>query len=248
MPGVALQLYTVREEIARDWAATLRRVADIGYPAVQLGARGEPAATTLHAMLGELGLKVAGAHVGIERLEADLDAELRAAEILGHRDLVVPTCPEESRDTIEGYRQLADRLDRLGRRCQQAGVRFSYHNHAWELTRLGGVAALDRLMEWTDPENVFFEPDVYWIERGGGDPLDYLRRYAGRCPLVHLKDVAADGSFAEVGEGTLDFAPMLEAAEVGGTEWYVVEQDRSTRPALESAAISLRHLRDWRAL
>ena len=245
MATVALQLYTVRDDIARDWAGTLRKVAEIGYPAVQLGARDEPDAATLKPLLDELGLRVAGAHVGIERLEADLEREMGAAETLGHRDFLVPVIPEPLRGSLDGYRQLAHRLNRLGERCRAAGARLHYHNHAWELTQFDGAAALDRLMEWTDPATVFLEPDVYWIERGGADPVTYLHRYAGRCPYVHLKDVAADGSFGEVGEGTLDFAPILAASEDGGAEWLVVEQDRSMRPALESAAISLGHLRDW---
>jgi sugar phosphate isomerase/epimerase len=240
---VALQLYTVRDDISRDWSGTLRKIAQIGYPAVQLGARDEPDAATMKPLLDELGLKVAGAHISIDRLEADLDRELRDAEVLGHRDLLVPVMPEALRDSLDGYRQLADRLNALGERCRSAGARLHYHNHAWELTQFEGVAGLDRLMEWTEPSTVFLEPDVYWIERGGADPVAYLRRYADRCPYVHLKDVAADGSFAEVGEGTLDFAPILAAAD--RAEWLVVEQDRSTRPSLESAAMSLGHLRAW---
>jgi sugar phosphate isomerase/epimerase len=245
MPGVALQLYTVREDISRDFAGTLREVARIGYPAVQLGTRDEPDGPTVRALIDELGLGVAGAHVDIVRLETALEEELRKAEQIGHRDLIVPTIPDNLRGGIDGYRELADRLNRLGERCRAAGARLSYHNHAWELTNFDGAPALDRLLAWTDPANVFFEPDVYWIERGGGDPVDYLRRYAGRCPFVHLKDVAPDGSFAEVGEGTLDFAPILAAAEAGGSEWYVVEQDRCARPAMESIALSLGRLRAW---
>jgi sugar phosphate isomerase/epimerase len=245
MPRVALQLYTVRENLARDFAATLREVARVGYSAVQTGTRDEPDPAAFRSLLDELGLAVAGAHVDIARLEGALDEELRKAETLGHRDLIVPTIPDNLRGSLEGYRELADRLNSLGDRCRSAGARFSYHNHAWELTDFDGAPALDRLLAWTDPATVFFEPDVYWIERGGGDPVDYLRRYAGRCPYVHLKDVAPDGSFAEVGEGTLDFAPMFAAAESGGAEWYVVEQDRCARPALESISLSLGHLRRW---
>jgi sugar phosphate isomerase/epimerase len=89
------------------------------------------------------------------------------------------------------------------------------------------------------------EIDTYWVQRGGADPAAYIRQYAGRCPLIHLKDMAADekGSFAEVGEGTMDWPAIFTASEAGGARWYIVEQDVCQRPPLDSVAISLRNLR-----
>lgn len=245
MPRVALQLYTVREDLHRDFAGTLRAVAAIGYPAVQLAGYGGLSAGDLKRLLRATGLAVAGSHVGLERLEEHLDDEIAYNLEIENRDLIVPYLPESRRQTLEDYRRVADLLNRLGARCQARGARLSYHNHAFEFQRFDGRPALDLLLEWTDPALVFFEPDVYWIARAGEDPVAYLRRYAGRCPLVHLKDMAPDGSFAEVGEGTLDFPAIFTAAEAGGTEWYVVEQDRCARPPLESVRLSLEHLRAW---
>ena len=156
--------------------------------------------------------------------------------------------------TLDGYRRVADLLNRVGEVCRHAGLRLSYHNHAFELEHFeaggsaeGSAAALDLLLGWTDPALVFWEPDVYWLARGGEDPARYLAAYAGRHPLVHLKDVADDAerSFAEVGAGTLDFGPIFTTAEAGGVEWYVVEQDRCAGPPLDSARLSLENLRAW---
>jgi sugar phosphate isomerase/epimerase len=135
----------------------------------------------------------------------------------------------------------------IGERCRKLAARFSYHNHAFEFARYADRYGLEILLDAKQPADVLFEPDVYWIRKGGEDPAAFVRKYAGRIPLVHLKDMAGDaeGSFAEVGEGILDWPSIFAAAEAGGAEWYIVEQDRWTRPSLEAAALSLRHLREW---
>jgi len=103
------------------------------------------------------------------------------------------------------------------------------------------------LLGETEPELVFWEPDVYWVVKGGDDPAALIRRSAGRVPITHLKDMTGDAraTFAEVGEGVLDWAAILAAAEGAGTIWHCVEQDRCDRPPLESARLSLANLRRW---
>ena len=255
-PRVALQMYTLREETRTDFEGTLRRVARLGYHGVELAGYGGMAAPALRALLDELRLVAAGSHVRLERLEGALDEELAFAATIGCRDLVCPAVPEGRRESVEDYRRLAALLGQIGRRCRDGGARFSYHNHAFEFTRLpadeptaaGTTAyALDLLLGWTDPELVKWEPDVYWIARAGEDPVAYLDAYAARCPLVHIKDMADDAerSFAEVGAGTLDLAAICDAAELGGAEWLIVEQDRCAGPAIESVARSIGALRAW---
>jgi hypothetical protein len=125
-------------------------------------------------------------------------------------------------DLVDDYRRLADLLGRIGRRCRDAGARLSYHNHAFEFVRLpadeptaaGTTAfALDLLLGWTDPELVKWEPDVYWIARAGEDPVAYLDAYAGRCPLVHLKDYVDRESRADVpvGDGVVGYGELVGA-------------------------------------
>ncbi|MBI2940704.1 MAG: TIM barrel protein [Chloroflexi bacterium] len=246
-PGVALQLYTVREEMRANFIGTVRAVAGIGYPAVQLGGNRELAPADLKRLLDDLHLAVAGSHIGLDRLENNLEQEIDDNIAVGNRDLVCPALPQALRQDEAGFRQAAATLNAVGARCQQRGVRLSYHNHAFEFVRLGGQTAMELLLAETDPQLVWWEPDVYWIAYANEDPAQWIRRYAGRSRLVHLKDMTSDATrtFAEVGEGHLDFASIFVAAEEQGAEWYVVEQDRCARPALESAALSLRHLREW---
>jgi len=255
-PRIALQMYTLREEAKADFVGTLGRVARLGYQGVELAGYGGLEAPALRARLDELGLVAAASHVGLQRLESALDEELAYADAIGCRDLVCPSVPEGRRETVDDFRRLAALLDAVGQRCRAAGARLSYHNHAFEFVRLAGdeptaagttAFALDLLLGWTDPALVGWEPDVYWIAKAGEDPAAYLRAYAGRCPLVHLKDMAADAerSFAEVGAGTLDFGEICEAAELGGAEWFIVEQDRCAGPPLASVARSMESLRAW---
>jgi sugar phosphate isomerase/epimerase len=245
--GIALQLYTVREEAKADFIGTLRRVAEIGYPAVQLAGYGDLSATQLKRVLDDLNLTVAGAHIGLERLEQALDEEIDYNAVLGNQDIICPILPAPRRQAASDYHQAAQALAAIGRRCRERGARFSYHNHAFEFERPAGGDGrfgIEILLDESAGE-VVWEPDVYWIAAGSQSPADWLSRYAGRCPLIHLKDMTPgpEPTFAEVGEGVIDFKPIFAAT--ADAEWYVVEQDRCTRPPLESAALSLKHLRAW---
>ncbi len=248
-PGVALQAYTVRQALERDFAGTLGAIARMGYPAVQMAwfASGTPETPALKRLLDDLGLAVAGCHVLLEDLEARLDWEVDRCLRLGTPDVVVPYLAPERRGGRAAYQRLAESLNRMGARCKELGARLSYHNHDFEFARFDGEAALDILLGGSDPALVRFEPDVYWIRYAGADPAAIIQHYAGRCPLIHLKDMTAGPTptFAEIGEGIIDFAPIFAAAEAGGAEWYIVEQDWTARPPLDAAALSLRHLREW---
>jgi sugar phosphate isomerase/epimerase len=250
-PGIALQMYTLREQAERDFVGTLRAVAEIGYPAVQLQTYGRMAARELRRRLDDLGLAVAGTHLGLPDVESRLDEEIAFNVELGNRDLVCAWIPAERRRSADDWHRLAELFEVAGERCRAAGTRFSHHNHDFEFEDVGGSVSgrtgLEILFAETDPALVSFEPDVYWIALGGADPAAVIRQYAERCRLIHLKDVGRDEarSFAEVGEGRLDFGPIFAAAEEAGAEWYVVEQDRCARPPLESVRLSLAHLREW---
>lgn len=246
---VALQLYTIRDETGKDFAGTLRKVAEMGYSGVQLAGRPLPD-DKLESLVKDLGLKVAGGHEPLGVLQSDLDALIALYKRLGSQDIVLPSIPGEWREAKD-FGPLFALLNDIGRRCYDKGMRFSYHNHDFEFKlKVGQKTFFDALYEATDPRYVQAEIDVYWVYFAGLDPAALIRRYAGRCPLIHLKDVPKDfvvmerpARFAEVGEGRLDMAAILEACETVGVEWYIVEQDLCDRPSLESARISLENLK-----
>lgn len=240
---IALQTYTVREEMARDFQGTLRQIAEMGYPAVQLSDTGGMSIAEAKAFLDSLGLTVFGGHFGLEHLEKDLDGVLELARGLGMEYVIVPWMPEELRRDAEGWKNVAARMNAIGEKVVAAGFVFGYHNHSFEFQRFDGKTGLDILMENTDPKLVQLELDTYWVKHGGEDPAAYIRQYAGRVPLLHLKDMAPDGSFAEVGHGILDWDSIFQAAEEAGVQWAAVEQDTCQRPPLESARLSLEFLK-----
>ncbi len=242
MADVALELYTVRDETARDFAGTLRRVAALGYPAVEFAGYGDLDAERMRDLLAETGMRAAATHVGLAALEGDLDREITYCLALGCSHLILPWLPPEQRSGAF-FGTLAPRLNEFGRRCRAAGIRFGYHNHDFEFQLEDGVTLLERLLAGTDPDLVGLELDVYWAAFAGTDPIGLLEKYPGRIPVVHLKDMDQERRFAEVGDGTLDIVGICEAAVKQGTEWLIIEHDAPTMPSLDSAKRSLDNLR-----
>jgi sugar phosphate isomerase/epimerase len=244
---IALQLYTVRDELARDFQGTVRRVAEIGYAGVELAGTGGLTADEMSALLQETGLKVAGSHVGLDVLQKDTEAIAEYYGAIGARHVGVPALPRDLHNP-QGFRQAAQAMNRVGAALKAAGITLYYHNHAFEFDTVDGERGIDILYGETDPELVTLEADVYWFAYADQDPAALIRQYAGRFELVHLKDMTGSGderTFAEVGQGHIDFEPIFAASEAQGVQWYIVEQDRCAGPSMESARTSYENLVRW---
>ncbi len=239
---VALQLYTVRDLTARDFKGTVRQVAQMGYPAVEFAGYGNLHASEMAALLKETGLRAIATHVALSRLDQDLEGEIDYCLTIGCPYLIVPWLPPELRGA-DSLSKLADRFNAIGRRCQERGLTFAYHNHNFEFEQVDGRYLLDRLRDLTNPAQVKFELDTYWAAYAGVDPITYLRSSAGRVPLIHVKDMTPDRHYTEVGDGILDEMGICKAARDAGAQIYVVEHDQPTIPSLESARRSLENLR-----
>ncbi len=237
---IALQLYTVREQMAEDYAGTLQRVKDIGYDVVQLTGHLPGDAAETKAMLDGIGLSVAGIHIDLGELEGNLQHWIDFCKAVGTIDLVCPAIPGNRREGEANWLALAGVLDGIGATCREQGTRLSYHNHSFEFVKFGDRYALDLLYQETSPENLLCEIDTYWIQHGGECPAAYIRTYSGRGPILHIKDMADDEarSFAEIGRGILDWDAIHAASLEAGVECYCVEQDRCAGDPLESARIS----------
>jgi sugar phosphate isomerase/epimerase len=244
---VALQLYTVRDEMAKDFQGTVRKVAQMGYAGVELAGTGGLSAEEMKELLTETRLKVAGSHVGLGPFETELDKVIAYYKPLGCKFLGVPALPGEMRSPA-GFRKAAASMNKIGAELKKAGMVLYYHNHNFEFDVLEGQRGIDILLKETDPALVKFQCDVYWVYYAGQDPAAFIRAHAGRFPLIHLKGMTGAGekrTFTEVGEGVLDFKAIFAASESQGAEWYIVEQDICARPSLESARISLQNLKKW---
>lgn len=241
---IALQLYSIRHECERDLPGTLAQVAHMGYEGVEFaGYYGYPA-PELRAMLDGLGLRVAGTHISLDTLLGDQFAETVAFNrVLGNRFLIVPGLAAERRDSRPAWLQTAALFNQVAGRLAGSGMRTGYHNHSIEFAPLDGELPWDTFFSHTDPE-VVMQVDIGNALHGGGDPVPYIARYPGRAATVHLKEYSASNPDALLGEGDVDWAQVFELCEtVGGSEWYIVEQESYPYPPLECVERCLQALR-----
>jgi sugar phosphate isomerase/epimerase len=226
--ALSIQMYTLRDLAGYDMPGTLRSVAEIGYRQVELAGFGSlKSAGEVRKALDDAGLKVSGGHVGIEELESRLNYVMDEQDVLGNKTIIVPWLEERRRRDAAAYEQVADSLSRIGAAIQGRGFALAYHHHDFEFKSFGGRSGFDILFDRADRNLVKAELDVYWARRGGQDPVTLIHKMGSRVLLVHLKDLAAgaEGRFAPVGSGTLDFAGILAAAGKAGVRFGIVEQD-----------------------
>jgi sugar phosphate isomerase/epimerase len=247
---IAAQLYTVREFLKTpgDIAATLKKVKEIGYNAVQVSGMGPIDNKELKEMADREGLAICATHVPYADLTHDLDGVIEKHHIWNCQYVGLGGMPNEYRSSKEGYLTFAKEASEIGRRLKDAGLKFIYHNHNFEYTKFDGKTGMDILLESSDPEVFDFEIDVYWVQAGGADPLEWIRKVEGRMKVIHMKDMAVtpdrEQRFAEIGEGNMNFRRILEASREIGVEWAPVEQDQCYgHDPFESLKISLEYLK-----
>ncbi len=245
--SLAAQLYTLRAhtKTPEDIARTLGRVREIGYQAVQLSALGPIDTAELKRLLDKEGLQAAATHTAWDRLQNEIEAVIDEHRLLECRHVAIGGMPRAYRNEA-GFAEFAKIASDVAKRLAEADLTFSYHNHDFEYERFGGRPGIQILMEESDPA-LGFELDTYWVQHGGGDPAYWIRKAAGRIPVIHLKDMTMRGRevlMAEVGEGNLNWPAILEACRDAGVEWYCIEQDICQRDPFESLAISYRNCKE----
>ncbi len=241
---IALQLYSVREDCARDLAGTLKEIAGMGYTGVEFAGWHNHDAADLKQMLADNGLRPAGAHIPLAQFEpAKWEANADFNQALGNQYLVVPGIPAERRQTLDDWRRLADFFNGVAEKAAQRNLRIGYHNHWMEFELLEGRRPWDVFFDATR-RDVIMQFDTGNALRGGGLAADYLRRYAGRAETVHLKEYSAANPKALIGEGDVPWPAVFELCEtIGGTQWYIVEEEYRPYPPMESVRRSLEALR-----
>ena len=228
---VGLQLYTIRDAITSDLDGSLARVAGIGYREVELaGYRGHTVAD-FRAALDRHGLAAPSTHIAMERVRDELPAVLAEAHMLGHKYVVCPNITDE-KSGLDGYRRAADVLNYAGEIARRSGITIGYHNHESEMAPIGGTRPYDVLLQRTEPSLVVMEMDVYWLVKGGGDPMAYFKKYPDRFRMLHVKDM--DGTPAhtmtDVGKGVIDWKRILAESRHVGVQHYFVEHDFAADP------------------
>lgn len=245
--NVALQLHTVREELATNPEATINAVADMGYKGVEGNAPQGVSDRDFRRMLDAAGLTLIGGGVRLVELQNDLSGVLSRCRELGITHLMTGI-GGDLKNAGGDWKAVVAQLREACAQAAESGITICYHNHAFEFeSRVDGLYGFDYIFSAIPQAHVSAEIDVYWVHVGGEDPVRYIRKYAGRLPYLHIKDHAPvpdqECPFAEVGHGILDWDAIFREAGEAGVEWYVVEQDRCTRPPLESAQMSLQYLK-----
>ena len=226
---VGVQLYTVRELMRQDFDNTLREVARIGFREVEFAGYFGRTPPQVVMALDRAGLTAPGSHIGLDDLEGDWPRVVADARTMGIRFLIVAWTPRERRRTLDDWRRIGALFTRAGEVAEREGVTFAYHNHDFEFAPLEGQVPFDVLLESSDPRYVKIEMDLFWIRKGGRDPLDYFSRWPGRFPCVHVKDMAADGRMVDVGAGVIDWRSLLSRRDAG-IQHYFVEHDEPGDP------------------
>ncbi len=246
---VGAQMYTLRDSLKTipDIEESLKKVSEIGYKSVQLSGLGPVDPKELAKVVENSGITVDSTHYGWDRFQNDLDAVIDEHKMFNCVHPAIGGLPKEYYSE-DGLKRFIDELTPMAERLAEEGMDFSYHNHNHELATYGGRTWLAMLYEDGAPDVVKAEIDVYWIQAGGGDPAQWLRKCAGREPIIHLKDMSVlpdqTQRFAEIGEGNMNWPAILEAAEAGGAEFLMVEQDNCyDRDPFDSMAISYNNLK-----
>ena len=252
-----LALYTLRDTMAVDPRAALRQVAAEGYAYIEAAGYQDgkfygmwPA--EFKSFLNEVGLKPMSSHNGGITME-NLDQTIADVKAAGFEYLVIPVPPmgafgfnAEAR-TMEMTKPLEEvmaDINTIAARCAAAGLKCLYHNHDFEFRETAeGVVPIEYFLENSDPDELNFQMDLFWVTKADADPLDYFSRYPGRFKAWHVKDMDSEGRFAPVGEGSIDFARILAEKEQSGMEFFLVEQDQTfDETPMEAIAISHRAL------
>jgi sugar phosphate isomerase/epimerase len=265
---LGVQLWTVKEELARDFDGTLRALGKLGYRRIESAGWYGRSARQFREALRAAGLECVSAHHGLQDLIDHTDERLAFARKVGVR-YVVASSPAPRRPIPSGkdwnvalaeamsladWQANAEALDRIGARARAMGLRFGYHNHAAEFVAYERKLPIDEIVRLTDPRNVVLELDIGWVAGAGYDPAETIRRYAPRVHLLHIKDIkatglvpgriAADARSTVVGEGMIDWRGVFAAARAAPLHSYFVEQEEPfSEPPLEALAKSAAYLR-----
>lgn len=241
---IGVQLYSVREDCSRDLPGTLKAISEMGYEGVDFAGYHGYSASDLRKMLDDLGLKCCGTHIQLDTLLGDaLPATAEFNLTLGNKYLVVPWLGEERRNTKDAWIQTAELFSQIADRLQPYNLLVGYHNHHFEFEKIEGKTGFHWFYENTGP-TVIMQIDTGNALHGGGDPLEYLRRYGDQATTVHLKEYSASNPDALIGEGDIDWQGIFDICDNSGkTDWYIVEQESYPYKPLETIRRCLEALR-----
>ena len=264
---IAIQLYSVRDDMEKDFEGTVRKVKELGYEGVEFAGLFGKSGSEVKALCDDIGIVPVSAHVPYYDMLENPEAVLQDYKDLGCEYVVVPYLTEECRPGTDGWAATVEGIRKIGAAAKEMGLQLLYHNHDFEFLKIDGEYALDILYNTIPEELLKTEIDTCWVNVGGEEPAAYVEKYTGRAPVVHLKDFyGAKGNgplykligieeeeqasentfeFRPVGSGVQNFPKIIAAAENAGAKWLIVEQDDPSmgKTPMECAEMSISYLK-----
>jgi sugar phosphate isomerase/epimerase len=244
---IGVQLYSVRSVAEKDLSGTLARVAQMGYEGVEFAGYYGHNAKDIRKMLNDNKLVCCGTHTQMADLAEDkLAATLEFNKTLGNKYVIVPWLQPNEANPRQAWLAYAKRFNELAEKLAPQGMKIGYHNHAHDFAPVGDTTGWDLLASNTRPD-VIMQLDLGNAMSGGADPITYLRRYPGRTVTIHLKEFSAANKNAMIGEGDVQWVEVFKLCRsIGGTRWYIIEEEKDVYPPLEGIEISLKNLKKMR--
>jgi sugar phosphate isomerase/epimerase len=249
--GVGLQLYTLRDTIGKDPKGVLQKVSTFGYKDLETYGYNDGKIFGLDFQefckyVKGLGMKVTSGHYGLNMIKGDTWVKaVEDAKKNGQKFMVVPYINEPDRKTIDAYKGICEDLNKAGEVCNKHGIRFGYHNHAFEFENLDGQVPFDVMLKELDHKNVGIELDIFWVVNAGHDPIKYFAQHPGRFEQWHVKDMdkADRNRNADVGTGSIDYKAIFAQAKLSGMKRWYVEQESYPGDPMDSVAASAKFMK-----
>ncbi len=243
-------MYTVRDftKTAKDFEDTLKKLKVIGYNAIQVSAIGPIDYKEVKQIADSFDMKICVTHSPFDRMKSDLKKLIAEHKSWGCAYIGLGSLPAEFHGSYEKQMEFVKIINPIAKEIAQSGLKFVYHNHRFEFEKFNSKNFFEIIAENTNSTEVGFLVDTYWVQAGGASPSAFISKYADRIDIVHLKDmqVMSDNiTMAEVGEGNMDWQPVIKACEDIAVKWYAVEQDTCYRDPFESLEISLANIKKW---
>lgn len=247
---LGLQLYTLRDTMPKDPKGVLQKVASFGYKELETYGYGDGKIFGMDFKefanyVKGLGMKVTSGHYGIDLVRKGWEQAVADAKAIGQKYMVVPYLTENERKSIDDYKRICGELNKAGEICNKNGIRFGYHNHAFEFQTLDGQIPYDLMLAELDPKNVSMEMDIFWVVNAGQDPLKYFEKHPGRFEQWHVKDMDKTDKDrnADVGTGSIDFKSLFAKAKQSGLKHFYVEQESYPGAPIDSVGASAKYLK-----
>jgi sugar phosphate isomerase/epimerase len=244
---IGVQVYSVRSVAEKDLAGTLAQIAKMGYQGVEFAGYYGHGAKEIRKMLDDNGLVCCGTHTQYADLANDkLAATLEFNKILGNKYVIVPWLQGDEKDMKNSWLKYAERFNVLAEKLKPQGMFIGYHAHAHDLHPLDGTTSWDIFFSNTR-KDVIMQIDTGNAMSGGGDPIAVLKKYPGRAVTVHLKEYSATNPKAMIGEGDVQWVELFKLCRtIGGTKWYIIEEEKDTVPPMQGIEISLKNFKKFR--